>query len=302
LLLNLKAALLFGSLAAFSVSPALAQSGDDGDEASEQAPPAAAQAVGDYEIGPEDIVKVTVYGHDDLTQTVVVQADGTFNYPLIGRVKAEGMTPKQLEQKLAVLLAKDYVRHPQITVVVQEFRSKTVFVVGEVTRPGTYPVTGKGMSLVEVLAKAGPMTANAGPEVIVVRPAPDAEVTGPVLPAQVQAGEAANTAEVFRINVRDIQAGELEKNIDLRPRDTVFVPQAAKVFVTGEVRNPGAYSWFPGMTARQLISVAGGLLPEGSSSRLKVVRQNKAAAKEYGIKLDEAVKAGETLVVRRRLF
>lgn len=268
----------------------------------EQAAPPSAQTVQDYEIGPEDILKVTVYGHEDLTQTVLVQADGTFNFPLIGRVKAETMTPKQLEQKIAVLLARDYVRNPQITVVVQEFRSKTVFVVGEVTHPGTYPLTGKRMSLVEVLAKAGPVTANAGPEVIVVRPAPDADVTGPVLPTQVESGAAAARAEVFRINVRDIQAGELDKNVELRPKDTVFVPLAARVFVSGEVRNPGAYPWFPGMTARQLISVAGGLLPEGSSSRLKVVRQSEDVSKEFGIKLDEPVKAGDTLVVRRRLF
>ncbi len=75
--------------------------------------------------------------------------------------------------------------------------------------------------------------------------------------------------------MRDIQAGELEKNIELRPRDTVFVPQAARVFVSGEVRNPGAYPWFPGLTARQLISLAGGLLPEGSTSRLKIVRPSR---------------------------
>jgi polysaccharide export outer membrane protein len=268
----------------------------------EQAVALPAQAVHDYEIGAEDILKITVYGHEDLTQTVLVQADGTFNFPLIGRVKADTLTPKQLEQKLSLLLARDYVRNPQITVVVQEFRSKTVFVVGEVTHPGTYPLTGKRMTLVEVLAKAGPVTVNAGPEVIVVRPAAGVDVQGPVLPAQVGGGDGPAQAEVFRINVRDIQAGELDKNVELRPKDTVFVPQAPRVFVSGQVRNPGAYPWFPGMTARQLISVAGGLLPEGSSSRLKVVRQQGDTSREYGIKLDELVQAGETLVVRRRLF
>jgi polysaccharide export outer membrane protein len=267
---------------------------------------ASPQAVPDYEIGPEDILKVTVYGHEDLTQTVLVQADGTFTFPLIGRVKADFMTTKQLEQKIATLLARGFVRNPQVNVVVQEFRSKTIFVVGEVARPGSYPFAGQKMTLVEILAKAGPMTVNAGAEVIVVRPAPDAAVSGPVLPAQVAEGaepaEGQAKAEVFRINVRDIQAGELEKNLELRPKDTVFVPQAPKIFVSGEVRNPGAYPWFPGMTARQLISVAGGLSPEGSDGRLKIVREEGGTSHEYGIKLDELVKAGETLVVRRRLF
>ena len=272
--------------------------------------------VTEYEIGPEDILRVTVYGHTDLTQTVLVQADGTFMFPLVGTVKASDMTPLELERKIATLLSQGYIRNPQVTVAVEEYRSKTVFVVGEVSRPGSYPFSGQGMTLVEVLAKAGPMTVNAGAEVVVVRPRPGANVTGPVLPFEVTKVEgegegegegesdelAAPDADVFRINIRDIQEGELEKNIELQPKDTVFVPQAPKVFVTGEVRNPGAYPWFPGMSARQLISVAGGLTPEGSDGRLKIVRERDGETHEDKIKKDEDVEPGETLVVRRRLF
>ncbi len=259
----------------------------------------AAPGIPDYEIGPQDILKVTVYGHDDLTQTVVVQADGSFTFPLIGRVRAQQATAKQLEQKITTLLATGYVRNPQVTVVVQEFRSKTVFVVGEVARPGTYPLSGK-LTLVEILGKAGPMNINAGAEVVVVRPAAGAEVSGPTLPTE--EGREKGRVTVFRVNVQELQRGMLQKNLELMPNDTVFVPQAPKIFVSGEVRNPGAYPWFPGMTARQLISVAGGLTPEGSDGRLKVVREAAGKSHEFGIKLDEPVKAGETLVVRRRLF
>ena len=80
------------------------------------------------------------------------------------------------------------------------------------------------------------------------------------------------------------------------------MPQAPKVFVSGEVRSPGAYGWFPGMTTRQLISLAGGLTPDGSDGRLKVVRQVGGKSEEDKIKLDEPVKPGDTVVVRRRLF
>lgn len=269
--------------------------------------PPAPTAVTEYEIGPEDILRVTVYGHEDLTQTVLVQADGTFMFPLIGTVKAADKTPLELERTIARLLSQGYIRNPQVTVVVEEYRSKTIFVVGEVSRPGSYPFAGKSMSLVEVLAKAGPMTVNAGAEVVVVRPRPGSEVTGPVLPFEVAADEGSDdpespNADVFRINIRDIQAGALEKNIALRPKDTVFVPQAPKVFVTGEVKKPGAYPWFPGMSARQLISVAGGLTPEGSDGRLKIVREEDGETREDGIKKDDDVQPGETLVVRRRLF
>jgi polysaccharide export outer membrane protein len=264
--------------------------------------PQVAQA--DYQIGPADILRVIVYGHEDLTQTVLVQPDGTFTFPLIGRVKGSDMTPAELEKKIVVLLSRGFIRNPQVTVVVQEYRSKTVYVVGEVARPGPYPLTGR-TTLVEVLANAGP-TPNAGAEVVVVRPHHAATVGGPVLPTEVAEGEGAPPdkprADVFRVNMSVIQAGDLEKNIALQPNDTVFVPQAPKVFVTGEVRSPGAYGWFPGMTTRQLISVAGGLTPDGSDGRLKVVRQVDGKSQEDKIKLDDAVKPGDTLVVRRRLF
>jgi polysaccharide export outer membrane protein len=276
-------------------------------QAQAQAPAPAGES--DYQIGPGDILSVTVYGHPDLTQTILVQPDGTFTFPLVGRVKGSDLTPAELEKKLGILLARGFIRNPQVTVVVQEFRSKTVYVVGEVARPGPYPLSGR-TSLLELLAKAGG-TANAGSEVVIVRPPKGAPVSGPVLPADVAAGAAgaggeappdAPKAEVFRVAMGAIQAGELEKNLALQPNDTVFVPPAAKAFVTGEVRSPGAYAWFPGLTARQLISLAGGLTPDGSDGRLKVVRTADGKTREDKIKLDEPMKPGETLVVRRRLF
>ena len=299
------ALLLTAAVVTLAPAPAPAQDPPPATPAAED--PATSGTVTEYEIGPEDILKVTVYGHDDLTQTVLIQADGTFMFPLIGTVKASDLTALELERKIVTLLSQGYIRKPQVTVVVEEYRSKTVFVVGEVARPGTYPFSGKGMTLVAVLAVAGPMTVNAGAEVVVVRPPEGSDVTGPVLPFEVAEDGSSmdprkQAAEVFRINIRDIQAGALEKNIDLRPRDTVFVPQAPKVFITGEVRNPGAYPWFPGMSARQLISVAGGLTPEGSDGRLKIVREDANETREDKIKKDEDVLPGETLVVRRRLF
>jgi polysaccharide export outer membrane protein len=269
-----------------------------------QAPAAAAETRQDYQIGPSDILKVTVYGHEDLTQTILVQPDGTFTFPLVGRVKGSDMTPAELEKKIVILLSRGFIRNPQVTVVVQEYHSKTVYVVGEVARPGPYPIAGR-TTLVEVLAKAGP-TPTAGAEVVVVRPHQGAAVDGPVLPTEVAEGEEAPPdkprADVFRVAMSAIQAGDLDKNLALQPNDTVFVPQAPKVFVSGEVRNPGAYGWFPGMTTRQLISVAGGLTPDGSNGRLRVVRQVGGKSEEEKIKLDEAVKPGDTVVVRRRLF
>ncbi len=254
-------------------------------------------APSDYQVGPEDILKVTVYGHEDLTQTVVVQGDGSFMFPLLGSLRADGMTPRELEKKISTLLAQGFIRNPQVTVVVQEYRSKTIFVVGEVLRPGTYPLA-SARTLVEILAKAGPTTSNAGTEAVVVRPRNGS--SGPILPGEV--GETGRSAEVIRVDLREIQAGALDKNVPLKPGDTVFIPQAAKVFIEGQVRNPGGYAFSPGLTVRQMISLAGGFTDLASEGRIRVHRVVDGEPQELKVEMDDPVKPGDSIEVKKKLF
>jgi polysaccharide export outer membrane protein len=234
---------------------------------------------------------------------VVVQEDGTMPFPFIGRIKAENLTARELEEALALRLSQGFIRDPQVTVVVEEFRSKTVFVVGEVSRPGTYALGGS-MTVMEMLAKAGP-AAGAGTEVIIVRPL--VEVTGPVLPEDVVREGGAGPglerqAEIIRVNIRDIQRGRLDQNVTLRPNDTVFVAPAARFFVLGEVRSPGAFPFEPGLTVRQAISMAGGFSPDASTSRIRIIRQVDGKSKEVKVKLDDLFRPDETIIVKARLF
>jgi polysaccharide export outer membrane protein len=255
----------------------------------------------EYSIGAEDIVKVTVLGHEDLTQTIVVQPDGTFIYPLIGRVKAADLTPKELERKITTLLAQGFVRNPQVTVSVQEYRSKTVFVVGEVSRPGSYSMSGR-MTVLELLSKAGP-TSAAGVEVVIVRP--KVAVTGPLVPLDPSGAPNADItaqADLIRVNIRDIQMGQLDKNVLVRPNDTVFVTQAARIFVTGEVRNPGAITFWPEATVRKAINTAGGFSADAATGKIRIVREVEGKAKELKANLDDPVLPGDTIIVKAKLF
>jgi polysaccharide biosynthesis/export protein len=253
-------------------------------------------APAEYRIGPQDILAISVFGHDDLTQTVVVQPDGTLTYPLVGRIPAAEKTAKELESDLTERLGREFIRDPQVTVAIREYRSKTVLVAGEVAHPGTYPLAG-GMTLVEVLARAGPLGPGASAEVIVVRPRGEAH--GPVLPS-----EMTDTAsvEILRVNVRTIEMGDLSANLVLRPNDTVFVPQAPRIYVSGEVNNPGAYPFSPGTSVRQIVSLAGGITEDGSTGRIRVVRTVDGKTKETGIKIDDPVQAGDTIVVKAKIF
>jgi polysaccharide export outer membrane protein len=267
--------------------------------------PSVVQGTGEYLIGPNDILKVTVYGHDDLTQTVVVQADGTFTFPLVGRVVCSDMSPEQLSRKLEILLARGFVRNPQVSVVVQEYRSKTVFVVGEVSKPGVYALEGS-TTLVQILSKAAPTT-DAGSEIMVVRPR---DPTATIKPADIIDKEGTidedaveGVAQVIKVDWRAIQMGRLDLNIVLQPNDTIFVTQAGKIYVLGEVRNPGAYVFSPNLTVRQAISMAGGFTEDASTGKVRIIRDTeRRPTDEIKVKLDVAVQPGDTIVVKARWF
>jgi polysaccharide export outer membrane protein len=254
----------------------------------------------DYRIGAGDVLRVSVYGHDDLTQTVSVQPSGSIVLPLIGPVKAAEATPAELEAGIAGELAKGLIRDAKVAVVVQEYRSKVVFVVGEVARPGTYPMAGD-TSVVEILARAGPLSANAGSELLVVRAADRASAG--LTPAKLSAGtQVAPRGEVVRVDLREIQSGHLDRNVLLQANDTVIVPPASRIFVSGEVRTPGAFAYSPGLTIRQAVSLAGGFTPDASTHRARIVRQVDGRAKTLKLKLDEPVLPGDTVTIQTRLF
>ena len=237
-----------------------------------------------------------MYGHEDLSHTVVVQPEGAFVYPLIGDVEAREATPQEVEARIAARLMKGLIRDPRVTVVVQEYRSKVVYVVGEIARPGTYPLTGR-TTVVEILGKAGPLSPQAGSEVIVVRPVAGA-ADRPLLPSAV----APASAEVLKVDVSAIQAGRLEHNLLLAPNDTVFVPQAERIFVTGEVRNPGAFAFRAGLTVRQAVSLAGGFSEDAATGGARVVRTSDGKVRTLKIKLDEPIGPGDTILIKAKLF
>src|SRR5215510_9818436 len=137
--------------------------------------------VTDYRVGPQDVLTITSYDQADLSGKFTVEADGTFTYPLIGRVKAGGLTLRGLEESLKARLKDEgFFRNPQVTVSVEIYKSQKVYVIGEVRMPGPYPLSGD-MSLVEAIARAGSTLPTASGEVIIVHATPGA--TGPTAPS-----------------------------------------------------------------------------------------------------------------------
>ncbi len=254
---------------------------------------AAAQSAADYVIGAQDVLTIQVFDQSDLGGKYTVEADGTFSFPLVGRVTAGGLTLRSFEGELKKKLADGYFRNPQVTVAVEQYRSQRVFVMGEVRGPGPVSLTG-GMTLIEALARAGSTQPTASGEVAVVRAPQGAK--GPVMPNQ------DSVTEIFRASIRELESGALSQNIELRDGDTIFVPRAETAYVFGQVKNPGGYAVQKDTTVLQALSLAGGVTENGAMNRVKVVRIVDGGKREVKVKLTDIVKAGDTIIVPERYF
>src|SRR3954463_10489373 len=257
-----------------------------------QAPPG---SVTDYVVGPQDVLTITSYDQADLSGKFAIEADGTFTYPMIGRVKAGGLTLRLLEGAIKKKLIDDgYFRNPQITVAVDTYKSQKVFIVGEARAPGTYPLSGD-MTLVEALARAGSTMPTASGEAVIVHAGENA--SGPTMPSPDDA------KDLVRVNLRDLENGVIASNASLKDGDTIFVPRAQSVYVFGQVKNPGAYGLQQQSTSvLQALSLAGGVTDRGALNRIAIIRIVNGDKKEIKAKLTDIVQAGDTVVVHERFF
>jgi polysaccharide export outer membrane protein len=258
----------------------------------------------DYVIGAQDVLAITSYDQADLSGRFTVEADGTFTYPLIGRVKAGGLTLRGVEAELKKRLKDEgYFLNPEITVSVDQFKSQKIFIVGEVRSPGPYLLSGE-ISLIEALARAGSTLPSAGGEALIIHLA-SAKTGGPAtVPPDVAHMDINEDGEnVVRVNLRDLESGKLSQNAMLRDGDTIVVPRALSVYVFGEVKNPGAYALQQkNTTVLQALSLAGGLTERATDSRIKIVRMVNGDKKELKVKLSDAVQPGDTIIVPERYF
>lgn len=200
--------------------------------ASRPTPPQSKDTAADYKIGPGDILNITIWDHPELTIPAgsyrtpeqsgnLVSEDGTIYYPYVGTLKVAGMTPREVRVILAQRLAKA-IEKPQVDVRVISFRSKRVYVVGEVTKPGQIEVNDVPMSILDAVNRAGGFTKDADySEVLLTR------------------GNA-----TWRVDLQALyDEGVIAQNVMMQPDDIVNVPDRSlnKVFVLGEVQKPGSY-------------------------------------------------------------
>lgn len=256
----------------------------------------------EYEIGLEDVLVVSVLGHPELSGEASVDEDGMLAVPVLGEVRAAGLSTRSLERKLTTLLSDGYLKKPQVEVSVKEYRSQKVFVSGEVLKPGPHPLRGE-RSLRELLLAAG-IAPDAGHEILVMRPSSDPPPPGLAPPGGLlePIPGLAPGADVFRVGRRALLTGRPEFDLVLRAEDTVYVPRAAQVFVTGQVARPGALRFEEGTTVHQALLASGGISERGSEGKLKIMRLVEGRRVETKAALTDLLLPGDTVVVGERLF
>jgi polysaccharide export outer membrane protein len=249
-------------------------------------------------IRPQDVLYITVWEQADLTGRFAVESDGTFAFPLIGRIKAAGLSPRGFETELTKCLADGFLRNPQVRVAVEQHRNQQqIFIMGDVKQPGSYPLTDE-TTLIQALARAGLTTPETASEILIVRPMVPRAASGPVLPDQAEA------AEVIRVDPKSIESIENARSILVRLRDgdTIYVQPLDRIYVYGQVRTPGSYPAQRDTTVLQALALAGGVTDRGSTGRVKIVRLVNGKNKEISAKLTDVVLPGDTLVVPERFF
>ena len=255
------------------------------------APNALAQT--NYVLGPQDVLNITVFGEEDLSRKYTIEQDGSFTFPLIGRITARGLTLRALEQELRTrLVSGGFLKNPEISGAIDAYQSQRIMVWGQVNNPGEYQLSGD-TTLLSALAKAGSVTANAGREAVIVRAAKPSGTSGAT----------PSDPEIIKIDLHELQEGNLALNIPLRDGDTINVPKAQSVFVSGHVKNPSGYAVEEGMTVLQVLALAGGLTDRGSDRRIDIIRTVDGKKKELkGVKLTALVQPGDTIIVGQRIF
>jgi len=211
----------------------------------------------DYPLGAGDAIKIQVFQNPDLTIETRVSENGSITYPLIGAMELGGLSIAVAEKKIAgALQTGGFIQNPQVNIVLLQIRGNQVSVLGQVNRPGRFPLEIANTRLSDMLANAGGATVNGDDIAIVV---------------------GMRNGKLFRKKI-DIPSifldDKLQDNIVLQGGDSIYVHRAPVFYIYGEAQRPGAYRIERDMTVMQALAQGGGPTARGSEKRLRLHRKS----------------------------
>lgn len=245
----------------------------------------------DYVISADDIIRVNVYGENDLSTTLKVSQDGTINYPLLGSIMAAGLTVLDLEKNITELLGEDYLVMPQVNVFIEEYAKFSIL--GAVERPGSFEIKEK-LTLTQALAIAGGLKSKADASNVRI----------------IRIGK--NEKETIEVDVEQIIEKAL-RDVEIKTNDTIIVGEYGNISIIGQVLSPGLYAIKKNLTAMEAISMAGGFTPLAAQNGTRVIRDKEgrkqiipvpvaSIIKRGDVSRDVILQVGDTIVVPESFF
>lgn len=240
----------------------------------------------EYVLGAGDVVHIVVYQNPDLTSDVRVSEAGSISFPLIGAVKVGGLTTGQAEKRIAdALKSGNFVKQPQVSILVAQVRGNQASVLGQVNKPGRYALEVADMRLTDVLAMAGGISPTGGDLVTVV-------------------GTRNNQPYRVEIDLPTVfAAGKRGEDLIVQNGDVIWVDHAPMVYIYGEVQKPGVQRLERGMSVMQLLAAGGGLTQRGTEKGLQLRRRGadgKVQATQPS--MDDPLRDGDVVYVKESLF
>ena len=237
-------------------------------------------------LGEGDSIRITIFQSPDLTTETRISEKGTITFPLIGEVQLSGLSPARAEARIAEQLVKGkFLVKPQVSVNVVQVRSRQVSVLGQVARPGRYPLDDTSANLTDILAVAGGVSPGGDDNVTVTM-----KRDGKLVKLDV------DVPTMYR-------TGDLSKNIRLENGDVIYVQRAPVFYIYGEVQRAGSYRLEQGMTVMQAVSVGGGVTARGTDRGLKIRRRAQdGALHSIDARLTDLVQANDVIYVRESWF
>jgi polysaccharide export outer membrane protein len=241
-------------------------------------------------IGEGDQLLITVFGQPDLTADVTIGESGIITLPLVGTVEVKGRTATEIAATFAKKLEQgQYIKNPRVSIKVIQQLSRTFSVLGEVLRPGRYPLTGQ-ISILEALSLAGGVSQKAEKSLRILRREP---------------GKPASELQEYASIKLELDATKLAPELaqKIQPNDVLFVPQLKNFYVYGEVRRPGMYPMEDDLNVMRVLSIGGGVTERGSVRRIIIHRKTDSGElREISAGIADRVLPGDVVFINERIF
>jgi polysaccharide export outer membrane protein len=254
------------------------------------AQPAFAQAGGtasaQYRLATGDVIRITVFQNPDLTLEARVSETGVISYPLLGSVSLGNLTLLQAEKKIADGLKDgNFVKQPQVSILVTQVRGHQVSVLGQVGRPGRFPLELADTKLTDILATAGGIATGGADTVTLV---------------------GRRNGQPYRVEI-DLPgifgASRRGDDVVLQNGDVIWVERAPVVYMYGEIARPGALRLERGMSLVQALASAGGITQRGTARGLKVHRRDASGNIQIlDAQMNDTLRPDDVVYVRESVF